>query len=165
VARTLWQTTRKGSRQGAPATRLTQRHRREAKSAPSLPAQKPALQPRKICLGCGVPVGPGQRYCVPCAVSTSTERLVQIARKGRVIANSPEVQARRAEKTRQHNRDRWGWVASSQPAWLSSEFYERKIQPLLTNVPRAAIMNALGVSKPYAAKVRTGAPLADWPPL
>jgi hypothetical protein len=48
------------------------------------------------------------------------------------------------------------WKSSSQPAWLTNEFYETKIQPLLGNIPRSAISTALGVSKTYASEIRTG---------
>ena len=78
---------------------------------------------------------------------TATERLLDVARQGRIAAVSPEVNARRAETIRGHNLARWGWAASSQPAWLTNEFYETKIQPLLANIPRSAISTALGVFK------------------
>jgi hypothetical protein len=89
-------------------------------------------------------------------VAPTLERLLDVARQGRIIAVSPEVNARRGEKTRGHNLARWGWAASSQPAWLTNEFYETKIQPLLANIPRSAISRALGVSKTYAGEIRTG---------
>ena len=68
--------------------------------------------------------------------------LSKLREKAASFANTPDVQARRAEKTRQHNRARWGWSAASQPTWLTSEFYETRIQPLLSSIPRTAIMNA-----------------------
>jgi len=55
-----------------------------------------------------------------------------------------------------HNLARWGWAASSQPAWLTNEFYETQIQPLLSNIPRSTISDALGVSKTYASEIRAG---------
>jgi hypothetical protein len=101
--------------------------------------------------------GPHNRNIVfSCGVATSTERLLDVARQGRFAAVSPEVNARRAEKTRGHNLARWGWAASSQPAWLTNEFYETKIQPLLANIPRSAISTAMGVSKTYAGEIRAG---------
>jgi hypothetical protein len=89
-------------------------------------------------------------------VATSTERLLDVARQGRIAAVSPEVNARRAEKARGHNFARWGWTAASQPAWLTNEFYETKIQRLLSNISRSVISAALGVSKTYAGEIRTG---------
>jgi hypothetical protein len=139
-----------------PPTRLTQRHKREAKGAPSLSIRKRTRQPQNICQGCGSHIRAGKKYCVSCAVATSTERLLEVAKQGRVISVSPEVNARRAEKMRGHNFARWGWAASSQPAWLTNKFYESKIQPLLANIPRSTISTALGVSKTYAGEIRAG---------
>jgi CRISPR-associated endonuclease Cas1 len=156
VVRILWQMTRKSRGTPTPATRLTQRHKREAKGAPPLPVQKRKPQPQNICQGCGSHIRPGKKYCVSCAVATSTERLLDVAQQGRVISVSPEVNARRGEKTREHNRARWGWTASSQPTWLTNEFYETQIQPLLSNIPRSTISSALGVSKTYASEIRAG---------
>jgi CRISPR-associated endonuclease Cas1 len=154
VARMLWQTTRTYQHKGAP-TRLTQRHKREAKGAPSqLVERKP--RPQKICQGCGSHISPRKTYCFSCGVATSTERLLDVARQGRIVAVSPEVNARRGEKTREHNLARGGWMTSSQPAWLTNEFYETKIQPLLCNITRSAISTALGVSKTYASEIRAG---------
>jgi CRISPR-associated endonuclease Cas1 len=155
VARLLWQTTRKSKSKPTPPTRLTQRLKREAKGAPSLPAKR-TPQPQNICQRCGSHISPRKTYCFSCGVATSTERLLDVARQGRIIAVSPEVNARRAEKTRGHNLARWGWTAASQPAWLTNEFYETKIQPLLPNIPRSVISTALGVSKTYAGEIRTG---------
>jgi ribosomal protein L37E len=156
VARILWQTTRKSKSNPAPPTRLTQRHKREAKGVPSLPVEKRSPQPQNICRGCGSHISSRKQYCFSCGVATSTERLLDVARQGRIVAVSPEVNARRGEKTRGHNLARWGWATSSQPAWLTNEFYETKILPLLANIPRSTISTALGVSKTYASEIRAG---------
>jgi CRISPR-associated endonuclease Cas1 len=157
IARILWQTTtnRKPKGKVPPPTRLTQRHKREAKGVSSLPVQK-QKPPQNICQGCGSHISPRKTYCFSCGVATSTERLLDVAQQGRIIAVSPEVNARRAEKTRGHNLARWGWAAASQPTWLTNEFYETKIHPLLANIPRSTISDALGVSKTYASEIRAG---------
>ena len=111
---------------------------------------------RIFCSGCGSHISPRKTYCFSCGVATSTERLLDVARQGRIIAVSPEVNARRGVKTRGHNLARWGWAASSQPTWLTNEFYETKVYPLLGNIPRSAISTALGVSKTYAGEIRAG---------
>ena len=156
VVHVLWKTTRKSPSEAAPATRLTQGHKREAKGAPQLPSEEQAPEPQNICEGCGVRIRRGRKYCVPCGVVSSKERLIEAAKKGRTVANRPENQASRSKKMRTHTIARWGWSAASQPAWLTGEFYEMRIQPLLANFPRSAIMDAIGISKPYAAQVRTG---------
>lgn len=53
VAQVLWQTTRKSPRTIAPATRLTQRHKRESKGARSSSVETRTTQPQNICHGCG----------------------------------------------------------------------------------------------------------------
>jgi CRISPR-associated endonuclease Cas1 len=155
VARILWQTARPSPKTVAPPTRLTQRHKREAKGARSLPVERKP-RPQNICQGCGSHISPRKTYCYSCGVATSTKRLLDVARQGRIIAVSPDVNARRAEKTREHNLGCGGWTISSQPPWLTNEFYETKIQPLLCNITRSAISTALGVSKTYAGEIRTG---------
>ncbi len=167
VTRILWQTTRTSQHKVGPPTRLTQRHKREAKGTTSLPVERKP-RPQNICKGCGSHISPRKQYCFSCGVATSTERLLDVARQGRVAAVRPEVNARRGEKTRGHNLARGGWTASSQPAWLTNEFYETKIQPLLCNIARSAISSALGVSKTYAGEIRTGRSLPHprhWPTL
>jgi hypothetical protein len=47
-------------------------------------------------------------------------------------------------------------MASSQPAWLNKETYDRKIQPLLRGLSNSALALALGVSIAYAADIRAG---------
>jgi len=156
VARTLWSTIQKSPRQFRPATRLTQRHRRQAKGGPaSLPAE-PAPRPTAICRICGAAIAFGRRYCAACAVTVSREGLIEAAKLGRVLGHSPQARARQAEKQRQHAAAKRAWEASSQPAWLDKDFYLRKIQPLLSGVTVPVLASALGISEPYAAEIRAG---------
>jgi hypothetical protein len=64
VARTLWSTICKPDREPAPATRLTQRRKREVKAV--RPSRQPARRkrPQYICRACGKHVSPG-RLSVP----------------------------------------------------------------------------------------------------
>ena len=73
VARSLCSTT---PQRKTPATRLTQRHKREAKGAPSLP--RPIAPPRRenICRGCGKTIRDGRTNCAQCAIDGATKRLV-----------------------------------------------------------------------------------------
>jgi hypothetical protein len=48
------------------------------------------------------------------------------------------------------------WDASSQPAWLTSEVFSQRIQPLLANIQTSAIRSLLGVSRWYAGQIRHG---------
>jgi hypothetical protein len=105
---------------------------------------------------CGKSVEARNIYCRVCGVAVSRENLIELARVGRVAAQSAEAQARRAETKRRHDIAGNSWQPSSQPAWLNDETYRAKIQPLLVGVTNAAIATALGVSMPYAADIRAG---------
>jgi CRISPR-associated endonuclease Cas1 len=156
VARTLWSTITKPARQTFPATRLTQRRRREAKGGPSSLPGKSTLKPESICRVCGIPVMPGRHYCGSCVGTISGENLTEAARLGRVAAQSPQAKARRAATKHRHDAARRGWSPSSQPAWLNNETYLEKIQPGLAEITYSTIASVLGVSEPYAADIRAG---------
>jgi hypothetical protein len=89
-------------------------------------------------------------------VTTARERIVEIAKVGRIASQASGPQARRAETQRQHALARSAWQPSSLPPWLNEEVYARKIQPLLAGVANPVIMSALGVSITYAVAIRAG---------
>ena len=153
VARALTRATPQGK---IPATRLTQQHKREAKGAPSLP--RPIAPPRreKVCRGCGKTIKRLHTHCADCAIGGATERLMCAAKLGRVAARSPEARAKHSASRRRHAKACSAWDASSQPAWLTSEVFSDKIQPLLARTPTSAIQSAIGVSRWYAGKIRRG---------
>jgi hypothetical protein len=153
VAHALWAKTKPIHR--APATRLTQTHRREAKSSLPLPA-KPAPQPPRICRLCGTQIQRGRRYCALCTSKVSRNNLINVAHSGRIAAQAPEAQARRAATKRRQDVARRGWLASSLPAWLNNKTYLEKIQPRLAAITYSSIASALNVSQPYAADIRAG---------
>ncbi len=154
VAHTLWA---KGTRAGRTPipTRLTQQHRREAKG--SFAATMVATpKPDRVCRGCGKNIRAGRIDCGKCAVEGATKRLIEAARIGRIAAHGPEAIAKEAKSQRQHAKARSSWDASSQPAWLTGEFYSEKIQPLLAEVSISGIASRIGVSRWYAARIRQG---------
>jgi hypothetical protein len=138
------------------ATRLTQRNKREARGRPSFPPAKPAPQLESVCRVCGKSVTFGRSYCSECDATTARERIVEIAKIGRVASQAPGPKARRAQTQRQHARARSAWPPSSLPAWLNEEIYADKIQPLLAGIANPVIMLALGVSVTYAVAIRAG---------
>ena len=71
-------------------------------------------------------------------------------------ANSPEARLKHAETQRRNALAQPAWKPSDQPAWLTSELFEQKIQPRLANVSMSAIRSSIGVSKWYASKIRQG---------
>jgi CRISPR-associated endonuclease Cas1 len=156
VAGTLWSRGRKPTCDFVLPTRLTQRHKREAKGGSPLPS--PISPPRRenLCRGCGKTIQIGRTNCADCAIGGATERLISAASLGRVAARSPEARARHVASRRRHAQARSAWDISKQPAWLTSEMFSQQIQPLLANIPTAAIRSGLGVSRWYAGKIRQG---------
>jgi CRISPR-associated endonuclease Cas1 len=154
VARAFWSTIHKPDR--PMATRLTQGHKREAKGQPSLPPTKAAPQPEKVCRICGAPVSPSRNCCPVCEVTTARERIVEIAKIGRIASHAPGPSERRVETHRRHALAIGAWQPSSLPAWLNEEVYTRRIQPLLAGIANPVIMAALGVSVSYALAIRAG---------
>jgi CRISPR-associated endonuclease Cas1 len=154
VARAFWSTIRKPD---APfVTRLTQGNKREAKRRPSVPPAKPAPQPESVCRVCGTSIPPGGSYCSECDATTARERIVEIAKIGRVASHAPGPKARRAETQRRHALAKKAWQPSSLPTWLNDETYTSRIQPLLAGIANPVIMSALGVSVTYAVAIRAG---------
>ncbi len=156
VAGTLWSRTRKPIRDIAPPTRLTQRHKREAKGASPLPS--PISPPRRenLCRECGKTIQIGSTNCGECAIGGATERLIGAAKLGRVAARNPEARAKHVASRRRHAEACSAWDASTQPTWLTDEVFRQQIQPLLRKVPTSAICSRIGVSRWYAGRIREG---------
>jgi hypothetical protein len=96
------------------------------------------------------------RYCIHSGVDYSREQLVELAKVGRVAAQTPEAQARRAKTKRRHDIVRKAWSPPSQPDWLTAEFYMQRIQPKLAEITVRALASAIDVSLPYATDIRAG---------
>ncbi len=159
VARTLWSTLDKSRREPAPATRLTQRCRRESQGG-SGTSSEPAPRPERICRVCGTTLARGRSYCGICAIPIATEHILKVGRAGReagrAAAHGADAQARRSNTQRQHALAKSAWLPSSLPVWLNEETYLRKVQPLLAGLTNKAVASALGSSKPYASAIRSG---------
>jgi CRISPR-associated endonuclease Cas1 len=136
-------------------TRLTQKRRTEAKGAAWTPRIK-TPKSEHLCPGCGKTIQDRSRECAQCAVGTATKKMLDAARIGRLTANGPEAQAKRAIKARKNALAQHSWKASDQPAWLTKELFEQKIQPRLANVSMSVIRSSLAISKWYASKIRQG---------
>jgi CRISPR-associated endonuclease Cas1 len=154
VARAFWSTIRKPDTKFA--TRLTQNNKRQAKGAPSFVPIGLSPQLPKLCRGCGKNISVGHIHCAKCSVEGATERLENVARVGRVIANGPQAQLKRAETQRQNALAQHSWKPSSQPAWLTEKFYLEKVQPLLTQMSASVIARQIAVSRWYAGRIREG---------
>jgi CRISPR-associated endonuclease Cas1 len=158
VAKALWASSRGGRRAWRPPTPLTQAHRREGRGVSPNPPNAIATpqRPPNLCRSCGSAIRADQTVCGECNASTATERMRRVAVQGRIVAQRPEAQARRAATQRANARAQHKWNAADQPPWLTEQFYALQIQPRLSGVKRAAIMAALRVSRSYAASIRTG---------
>ena len=135
------------SSSNSPATRL---------APASLPRAIQIPKREHLCRGCGKAIQSGRVNCARCAVDDATKNMLDAARIGRQTANGPEAQAKRAIKARRNALEQHAWKASDQPAWLTQELFEQKIQPRLANVSMSVIRSSLGVSKWYASKIRQG---------
>ena len=156
VVKQFWSTTKRRTQSTHAPTRLTQAHRRAAKGSSSETIVRVVQSTENLCPGCGKKIRSESKTCVECGVPTSTKNMLNAARIGRLNANGPEAQAKRAIKARKNALAQHSWKASDQPAWLTQELFEQKIQPRLANVSMSVIRSSLGISKWYASKIRQG---------
>jgi hypothetical protein len=80
--------------------------------------------------------------------------MLEIAKRGRLASRSIEARAKQSAIQKLHRAAIKGWLPSSLPAWLTQSAYREKILPRLASITVPEIARRLGVSEPYAAKVR-----------
>lgn len=156
VAQALWSSDHKsGSPVRSVPTPLTQRRRSEGRG--KVFEVRISAPPRqvKICGVCGRE-GVQNRYCRSCAVEVSRENMAQVALLGHAKPRTPRVKARISRALSNHAVANTWWEPSSLPAWLNEDCYVEKIQPRLRTIKVREISEAMHVSKPYAALVRSG---------
>jgi CRISPR-associated endonuclease Cas1 len=156
IVRALWSTSKKIAGEPAPPTRLTQRHKREAKGARPFSNAEPTPRPQRLCRGCGKTIRAGRTHCGQCAIEGATQRFEAAARIGRLLSHTPEARSKQSDTRRGHAQECSGWDPATQPAWLTSEVYSHKIQPLLAAVSCSKIASLIGVSRWYAGRIREG---------
>jgi hypothetical protein len=139
-----------------PRTRLTRQRWRESMRRDSVTPKTDVPTPPKLCDTCGAPVSQRRTHCKACSVAVSTAALVKGAKAGRIASRSPEARARQSASAKRQNEALQAWNPADQPAWLTNECYLSKIQPLLVQLTRPRIMEALGVGKVYASEIRNG---------
>jgi hypothetical protein len=91
-----------------------------------------------------------------CSTEGSTKRLIECAKVGRIAGHAPKALIKEGKSQRLHAQARSLWNPSSQPAWLTPEFYVEKIQSVLSHTSTSAIAKQIGVSRWYAGKIRQG---------
>lgn len=139
-----------------PATRLTQRHKHEAKARAPLP---PFLAPPKrqnLCRGCGKAIQSGRVNCARCAVGEATKNMLDAARIGRETANGLQARLKHAETQRRNALAQHAWNPSTQPEWLTEKFFIKRVQPRLASISASAIARKISVSRWYAGRIREG---------
>jgi CRISPR-associated endonuclease Cas1 len=155
VARTLWGSARP-KKTDSPPTRLTQSKKYLVKgSTPPVPVA-PAPKIERVCTKCGKPAAPRATNCPDCARDLYRSEMIDIAKRGRELATTPEANAKRVEKQAKQWKARWEWKPEYQPAWLTERFYDTDIQSKLASIEVRQIASALNVSEAYAADIRTG---------
>ena len=135
------------------STPLTQAHRRRAKNA--LPPDPKMPTMGRICRGCGTVTRVG-RNCPKCGREISRNKLIELAKAGRVAALRPESLKKHSETQRRHEAAKRAWRLSQQPNWPDRSTYDRKIRPRLTSIAISTISSTLGVCESYAADIRAG---------
>lgn len=136
-------------------TRLTQRRRSEGRGSNFAMQTSPPPRRKNICIVCGAE-GVQRSYCRSCAVEVSRDKMAQVALIGHSKPKTPKVKARISKTLSDHAVANSWWLPSSLPAWLTEEFYVQKIQPRLRMVKVREVAQAMQVSQPYAAFIRSG---------
>lgn len=156
VAQALWNSHHGSSKtiQQLP-TRLTHRRRSEGRGNDFEVQASTAPRQAKICEICGAE-GIKNRYCRSCAVEASRESMAQVALIGRLTPKSKKVKARISKIISDHAVANSWWEPSSLPSWLTEQRYVQQIQPLLRGKKVREIAEAMQVSQPYAAFIRSG---------
>lgn len=156
VTRALWSSSAKLACESVPATRLTQRFKREAKGAQRMPSPSRAPRRDNLCRGCGKTIQDGRANCALCSVDDATKNMLDAARIGRQTANGPEAQVKRANTQRKNAQAQHAWRLSGQPAWLTRAFYSERVHPVLATMSASVIARRISVSRWYAGRIREG---------
>ena len=156
MAQALWNSSRNlaKSEQVLP-TRLTQRRKSEGRGNKFELKIKPLPRPTKICEVYGAE-GVKSRYCKACAVEASRENMAQVALIGHLRPKSKRVKDRISKRISDQAVANTWWDPKSLPNWLTEECYVHRIRPLLRSKKVREIAEAMQVSQPYAAFIRSG---------
>jgi CRISPR-associated endonuclease Cas1 len=156
IARSIWcaNTNRRPSE--ILSTPLTQTRKRESRGSLSNDPQKPEIVQTNVCGICGKNIKTIHKYCRLCATTIRRENVQKVSVLGRMATHGPRAQAKRARTQRMQMAARKGWDPASAPDWLNKQFYVAKIQPALERLQVRVIQLGLGVSEPYALRIRKG---------
>src|ERR1700745_3996378 len=82
--------------------------------------------------------------------------MARVALIGHSKPKTPRAKARISKTLSDHAVANTWWDPKSLPSWLTEECYVQRIQPLLRGKKIREIAEAMQVSQPYAAFVRSG---------
>jgi hypothetical protein len=144
------------TRRPAPATRLTQNHKRALTGGIFSPTLKNSVKLQNMCNVCGNEIQNASEQCRFCAVEVSTQRLARAASEGRVVSHTSKAEAKRSKTQLANHANRREWSPSDQPSWLTAKFYAEMMQPLLGPLSSRVIARHIAVSRGYATEIRNG---------
>jgi CRISPR-associated endonuclease Cas1 len=155
VAQALWSSRKHADSEQLLPTRLTQRRRTEGRGKMFKPVAPPHVSGTRICELCGAE-GIRNRYCRSCAVDVSRANMTRAALIGHAKPKTASQRRRISRRLSEHAVANTWWSPSNLPAWLTEIFYVHKIQPQLRTLKVREIAQAMHVSEPYAAFIRSG---------
>ena len=155
VAKAFWIKRAKPAHHDFPPTRLTQSNRSLGRGkSQAYPAESPVRAITGFCRLCGDVSSSPDRYCAKCAVKTSTDRLTEVAKLGRIATIKAGAQAKRSQTQSTQAAALKAWDSASKPDWLDRKVYIQRVQPLLVKLTVGVISTALDISRPYAVTIR-----------
>jgi len=156
VARHLWSRQRKSTYEALPPTRLTQRHKREAKgSSPQASLERAPRTRAFVTVAAKTSSMDGATVRGVPYRSKQSESFKLRAWRGTLRIRWKRA-PKRADTVRQRRKEQAAWAKSSQPGWLTEKFYVEKIRPALASVSNSTIASLLGVSRCHASQIRSG---------
>ena len=155
LAQALWSTRKKADSEQLLPTRLTHRRRSEGRGKEFASATIPSPKRARLCKLCGAE-GVKNRYCRSCGVEVSRENMTRAALIRHTKPRTLRAQAHMSKALSGHAVANTWWEPSSLPAWLTEKCYQREVQPKLRSIKVREIAEALRVSRPYAALIRSG---------
>lgn len=155
VACSVSQSSSHGSRPRSHSVGSTEGRRSEGRGKDFVLETTPAPYPQKICPGCGATTR-GGRLCPSCGREVSKEKLIGLAKVGRVAAQTLESRKKHSETQRRHETAKRAWRSAPRPAWPDEKAYTHEIQPRLSSVAITTLSSTLGVCESYAADIRAG---------
>ncbi|MBB5328423.1 hypothetical protein HDF14_002033 [Edaphobacter lichenicola] len=129
---------------------------RQEKKVTSNVERELSFRRANVCVSCGKKIHSRSTNCDECAKEKRPERMIEVARLGRVVTLLPEAQAKRSATQKVNTQAVWDWNPTDYPTWLTSDLYSAKIQPRLVSLSCSSVAKRLGVSVSYADQIRKG---------